>query len=166
MRAEMFERFGQDIVDLADATVTLLNSDSKTNRTEAILMLSSVFAKQSKHSRTLVFAILMNFIVDVEPLPKDEYIQRCNEWLDYIQSERPKAGKAKEEKVLDLSDHPTAEDECIDLAKQISSIIHNDKTPQGVRDAIVDSLGTMAQPMDVIDSPEYIAKVLCQEVAE
>jgi hypothetical protein len=64
---------------------------------------------------------------------------------------------------LDQSNQVAAEDEFIVLAKRLSSIIGNEKTPEGVRNALIDSLGTMPQPIDVIVSPEYIAKVLCLE---
>ena len=73
-----------------------------------------------------------------------------------------RAEKAKSE-ILDMSNHVTAEDDCLDLAKQMSSIIHNAKTPKRVRNAITDSLGEIEQPLDIINSPEYIAKVLCAE---
>lgn len=68
-----------------------------------------------------------------------------------------------EEKVLDLSNHTTAEDECIDLAKNISAILNSTKTPVRLYDAIAETLCTFDTPTEYLNSPEHIAKLLCPE---
>lgn len=80
--------------------------------------------------------------------------------------ETAKEEKAKQEtgeSVLDLSNHVTAEDECIDLAKHLSAVLKDEKTPTALYNAIVDGLGSIDLPKDYLDSPEYLQKILCRE---
>lgn len=69
----------------------------------------------------------------------------------------------KEETVLDLSDLKTEEDECIDIAKHISAILKNPATPTHIYNGLSDALGSLDLPKEFVDSPEYVAQILCQE---
>lgn len=62
--------------------------------------------------------------------------------------------------ILDLSDHPTEEGECIDLANHISAILKNPKTPTKIYNALSDELGSIDMSKDFVDSPEYVLQIL------
>ena len=66
--------------------------------------------------------------------------------------------------ILDLSNHATAEDECIDLARSLSTVLKNKSIPESLYNAIVDQLTTFPNSREFIDSPEYISDLLCKEV--
>ena len=65
--------------------------------------------------------------------------------------------------VLDLSNHAAAEDDCIDLAKHISAVLNDERTPEKLRSYMKDGLCELDIPAGTLESPEYIAKILCQD---
>lgn len=75
--------------------------------------------------------------------------------------------KTKEEKVLDLSNQITAEDECIDLAKHLSAVLNSSHIPDSLKKAKANGISDVGNPNDelvkFVDSPENIAKALCEE---
>lgn len=70
------------------------------------------------------------------------------------------------DEVLDLSDHSTQEDECLDLAKHIVAIIKDPKTPTALYNAMVDEFGFLGTKhlKETVNSAEFIAKQLCEEM--
>lgn len=70
----------------------------------------------------------------------------------------------KSRQPLDLAEVETpAENSCIDLARHISAVIKDERTPEKMREAMEHWLGenNSDKLTDFVESPEYIASQLC-----
>lgn len=86
--------------------------------------------------------------------------------LHHNQLKQAKETTEKEQaSVLDLSEHITPEDSCIDIAKNLSTVLNSPQIPNSLKVAIANGLNDLTvnddELINIMDSPKYIAKVLC-----
>lgn len=145
----------------------IANSEDGDERLSALLELAGDMIEHKIQGISVAFAVQM-VIFDARYRGEDQLANIYQTVLDLIQEKSalpifktPKDFIRKE--VLDLSNHSTKEDECLDLAKHLSAVMLNKNTPASVYNALAHELTDQNVPEETYYSPENLAKILCKE---
>ena len=164
--------------ELIDGILRLTSGAFKTDDADygaknLVEILEMFMIRHKNFSRSDFAEDLQSIIYDETMAKSDSYYDWRKELFDgqgLDDDGEPLPEKQETEKevpnILDLSAHATAEGDCIDLAKHIAAVLKDERTPEQIRSSLKDGLSDICLPSQFMESPEFIAKMLCGEAIQ